>query len=300
MYKNWRGYIDLALAMFICGSAVVISKQLVNTMPPFLVTEIGIFIGLIILLPTTFFVKKEFYKLNFKTYIILFLQSICGIVLYRIVTLIALEYTTAANSGLITSSSPAIVVLLAYIILREKISVSGFLGLFFVIAGLLTINIYTYLVEGTANNSLFGNLLIMIAVICEGLFSVLSKVKCIPMSPIYRTTVIGIFAFIFLLPFSISEGYRYDWQSLSIETVLCLLYYGVCVSFLSYILWFRGIEQVKVSEAAPFKSIVPISSVLLAGLFLKEDILLVHLIGSVLIIIGILISTVKFDNNKSI
>lgn len=293
--EKWRAYayIDLSLAMFISGSAVVISKMMVNTMPPFLVTEIGIFIGLIILIPTTFIIKKEFNKLNLKTYLVLFAQAICGIVLYRVVTLLGLSYTSAANSGLITSSSPAIVVILAYIILGEKISLNGFVGLVLVICGLFIINIYVYMMEGTADNSLFGNLLIMIAVICEALFSVLSKIKCNQMSPLYRTTIIIIFAFVCLLPFSVNDAYNYNFKMMPFQTGVCLVYYGLCVSFLSYVLWFKGIEKVKASDAAPFTSVVPVSSILLAAILLKEKILLVHIFGMSFIIIGILISTIN-------
>ena len=293
MHEKWKAYIDLTLAMFISGSAVVVSKIMVNTMPPFLVTEIGIFLGLIILIPLTFIVKKEFYKLSLKSYLVLLGQAVCGILLYRVFTLVGLSYTSAANSGLITSSSPAIVVILAYIILRERISLKGFIGLILVLAGLFTINIYIYLNDGSAKNSLFGNLLIMMAVICEALFSVLSKIKCSPMSPLYRTTIIVIFAFTCLLPLSIYEASAYNFSTMPLKTVACLLYYGVFVSFLSYVFWFRGIEKVTASDAAPFTTVVPISSILLAAVLLREKILLVHIVGMILIILGILISTIS-------
>lgn len=295
MYKKWKAYIDLTLAMFISGSAVVVSKIMVNTMPPFLVTEIGIFLGLIILLPLTFIVKKESYKLSLKSYLVLLGQAVCGILLYRVFTLVGLSYTSAANSGLITSSSPAMVVILAYIILRERITLKGLLGLILVLTGLFTINIYIYLNDGSSKTSLFGNLIIMMAVICEALFSVLSKIKCSKMSPLYRTTIIVIISFICLLPFSIYEASAYNFRAMPLKTGACLLYYGVFVSFLSYVFWFRGIEKVKASDAAPFTTVVPISSILLAAILLREKILFVHIVGMILIISGILISTISTE-----
>lgn len=298
MHEKWKAYIDLTMAMFISGSAVVVSKIMVNTMPPFLVTEIGIFLGLIILIPLTFIVKKEFYKLSLKSYLVLLGQAVCGILLYRVFTLIGLSYTSAANSGLITSSSPAMVVILAYIILRERISLKGFIGLVLVLTGLFTINIYIYLNDSSSKSSLFGNLLIMMAVICEALFSVLSKINCSPMSPLYRTTIIVIFAFICLLPLSIHEASAYNFSTMPVRTGACLLYYGVFVSFLSYVFWFRGIEKVKASDAAPFTTVVPISSVLLAGILLREKILAVHIVGMILIISGILVSTIGTAETK--
>lgn len=129
MQEKWRAYLDLTLAMFIAGSAVVVSKMMVGTVPIFLATELGIIIGLIILLAATFWIKKERNHLDLKTYCILLAQAICGIVLYRVFTFWGLFYTSAANSGLISSSSPGIVMILAFFILREKLSFKKFYGI---------------------------------------------------------------------------------------------------------------------------------------------------------------------------
>ncbi|HEX3076611.1 MAG TPA: DMT family transporter [Lachnospiraceae bacterium] len=293
MRKRWGAYMDLSLAMFISGSAIVVSKLMVGTMPPFLLTEIGIFIGLLILYPVTFIYRKEFYKLDLRTFLALLGQAVCGIVLYRIFTLIGLSYTSAANSGLITSSTPAMVEILAAILLKEKVSWNGLIGLLLVLAGLFTINIYTYSIEGTGKTSLFGNFLILVAVVCEALFSVLSKMRSQAISPLFRTTMIATIAFACLLPFALCELSSYKLGSIPARTGYCLVYYGVCVSFLSHVLWFKGIGKVKASEAATFTSVVPISSIILAAILLRERIAFVHLIGMILIIGGILFSAVQ-------
>lgn len=296
MQEKWRAYLDLTLAMFIAGSAVVVSKMMVGTVPIFLATELGIIIGLIILLAATFWIKKERNHLDLKTYCILLAQAICGIVLYRVFTFWGLFYTSAANSGLISSSSPGIVMILAFFILREKLSFKNFVGLILVLMGLFSINLFTYFSEGTLHQSLAGNFLILIAVICEGLFSVLSKIKCSPMSALYRTTIIVAFSCICLLPFALNDALQYNLKEIPLKTVIGIIYYGICVSFLSYVLWFRGIEKVKASDAAIFTSVVPVSSILLSAILLKEKILLIHVIGMILIVMGMLISTV---NHKS-
>jgi len=135
-----------------------------------------------------------------------------------------------------------------------------------------------------------GNMLILLAVLCEALFSVLSKAACKPMSALYRTTIIVFYAFMLLLPFSIYDGLQYDWTKIDKPTIFCVFYYGAFVSFLSYLFWFKGIEKVPAGNAAVFTSIVPVSSILLSALILKEQILTVHIIGLVCIIGGIIIS----------
>ncbi|MDK2942462.1 MAG: hypothetical protein PWP56_1975 [Acetobacterium sp.] len=293
MRKKLRAYMDLTLAMFIAGSAVVVSKMMVTSVPVFLATELGILIGLIFLLIVTFVIKKEHHQLDIKTVGVLLGQALAGIVLYRVFIFWGLQLTSAANSGLISSSGPAIVVILAFFLLKETISKNNAIGLALVIVGLLCINLYTYFKEGALDSSVLGNFLILIAVIGEGLFSVLSKIKCIPMSPVYRTTLVAAMAFICLLPFAIHDAWDFPFAKMSLQTILCICYYGVFVSFISYVLWFQGIEKVTASNAAIFTSVVPVSSIILAAILLNEKIQLSHLLGMSLIVCGILIATKK-------
>jgi Permeases of the drug/metabolite transporter (DMT) superfamily len=291
-----KAYIDLTLAMFISGSAVVVNKMMVTSIPAFLATELGILIGMLILIPYTFGIKKELVVLDWKTHFVLFAQAVCGIFLYRICTFTGLMFTSAATSGLITSASPIIVVFLAFFILKEKISLQQIFGVLIVVTGLFIINFYSYITAGTGKCSIKGNLLIMAAVICEGMFSILSKIKCKEMSAIYRTTNIVFYAFLLLLPFSIRDALQFNFVAAGYKTWFCVLYYGIFVTFLSYIFWFRGIENVQANHAAVFTSVVPVSSIVLSAILLRETILPVHIICLVCIIAGILISVRNNSN----
>lgn len=289
-------YLNLTLAMAISGSAVVVNKIMVNTIPTFLATELGIVIGMLILIPMTFIYRKERCHLDKKTYVILFLQAFLGIVMYRIFTFCGLMYTSAANSGLITSASPAMVVLLAAIMLREKIGKKEIIGVVIVISGLFTIHFASYLEyvkAGHGINSLKGNMLIFVAVICEALFSVLSKIKCRPMSALYRTTMIVMFAAICLCPMAVYDIIHYNVDAIPMKTVACIIYYGIFVTYLSYVFWFQGIAKVPASEAAIFTSVVPISSIILSVLILKETIQLSHMIGLSCILTGIFMTCIQ-------
>ena len=103
--------------------------------------------------------------------------------------------------------------------------------------------------------------------------------------------------FMLLFPFSIFDGLQYDWTKIDNSAIFCVFYYGAFVSFLSYVFWFKGIEKVPAGNAAVFTSVVPISSILLSALILKEQILILHIIGLVCIIIGIIISCLSVRSN---
>ena len=143
---------------------------------------------------------------------------------------------------------------------------------------------------GEAWRTLLGNGLVLAAVLCEAAFSVLSKARCCPMSPLRRTTIVSFYAFIILLPMTLFEARNFDFTSLSASAIWGLAYYGAAVSYLSYVLWFRGIAQVQASAAAAFTGLVPLSGVALSWLVLGEQILWTHLAGLACVTAGIWLS----------
>lgn len=286
------GYLYLAGAMFIAGSAVVVSKIMVDSLPTFLATELGVACGLLCLVPACFLQRETIIR-DRRTHLILLFQALCGVLLYRILTYWGLRYTTAANSGLIASGAPVFVAVLAFVFLREQPTKQRVAGVLLVFAGLLAVNLLPILSGMDRGGSLQGNLLILIAVFCESIFSVLSRVRCKPLSVLYRTTMITCYAFLLLLPFAIHDGYRYDWEAFGLSSAICVLYYGVFVSFLSYIFWFNGIKKVSASVAAVFTGVAPVSSILLSALLLREKVTAVHMVGLLFICGGILLSCKK-------
>jgi drug/metabolite transporter (DMT)-like permease len=299
MKDKLSSYSYLTLGMAISGSAVVVSKMMVSSLPAFLATELGLLIGLFILLPLTFLVKKEFHKPDIKSHAVLFAQALCGVALYRIFTMTGLNYTSAATSGLITSATPAIIVLFAYFLLRERLLIKQILGTACAVAGLFLINLSSYYSSEAGHGTMKGNAFILAAVLCEALFSILSKAKCKPMSALYRTTVIACYAALQLLPFAIKQALRYDFSYFDLRTGICVLYYGVFVSFLSYVFWFKGIEKLSAGNAAVFTCVVPVTSILLSVVMLKEVILPVHIISMLCIITGIWISCFEKRNSNA-
>lgn len=291
MQIKLKAYFELTFAMFIAGSSVVVSKLLVQTLPVFLASECSLLIALMILIPINLIIKKYRCKIDKKTMIILFFQSITGVFLFRVLLFFGLKFTSAVESGLITSASPAMVGILAFFLLKEKLYLNRIVGIICVVAGILIVNIYTSSnLQSGSINSIKGNTLILMSIICEALFSVLSKLNSCPISPIYRTTIITIFSAFCFIPFSIYDILHFNFDHLNYTACLSIFYYGTFVSVVSYILWFKGISKVPANNAAVFTGIMPVSSILLSSLILKEKILIPHIISLIFIILGIYFS----------
>ena len=300
--RQWLAWICLALAMSIAGSAVVAGKLLVSSLPVFLAAELGLGAGLLIMLPMLR-LRRENGRLDRRTHATLALQALCGIALYRVFTFEGLRFTSAASAGLMSSAAPAVIGLLAWGVLHERPPLRRIGGIACVSLGLVAINLSPFLAEagsagqtavglGTGGvwHSVLGNGLVLAAVLGEAAFSVLSKARCCAMSPLRRTSLVSLYAFAMLLPVALFDVQHYDFTGISREALGCIAYYGAAVSYLSYVLWFKGIALVPASAAAAFTGLVPLSGVGLSWLVLGEQILWTHIAGLACVTAGLWLS----------
>ena len=288
MNKQFKAYCFLVMAMSIAGSAVVAGKLIISNIPIFLAAGLGILFSLPFLLFPALRHYKSMWPSDRKTHMVLLVQAVCGVVLYRIFMFWGLKYTSATAAGLVGSTAPVLIVFLAVFIICEKLSASRIIGALCVSIGIAVMNILPFLEDSTeAASALMGNSLVMFAVFCEALFSVMSKYRCQPMSALLRTAIVSLYSFICLFPLAIYDAFHYDFTQITIPSLLCLVYYGFFVSFLSYVCWFKGVANVPAGLAGLFTGFVPLSSVFFSWLILGEEISQAHWIGLAFVLVGI-------------
>lgn len=273
--------------MVIVGSSVVAGKLLVESFPVFLASELRFLIATLILVPLL--IKLEgIPTLNKKEVGILFLQALSGVFLFSIFMLYGLKFTTAMEGGIITSTLPAVVAIIAFFILREKPTRSTIIGILLAFFGTLAINI-----SGTFSNvergvaPLLGNMLIIGAVIGEALFIIFGKSISKRVTPLTISTIVSIFGAILFLPLAIYEATRFPFTEVSIKDWGIILYFGIVVTVIAFIFMYQGIEKVPASTVGVLTGVLPISAVLLSSIILKESLLWIHIVGMVLVLFAI-------------
>ena len=292
-------YSELSLAMIITGSATVIGKLIIVDFPVLLASGLSLLIALLTIAPIQYIVKKGIPKPTKVDFFYLVLQALFGLFLFRIFMLYALDFTGAMEAGIITSTTPAWIALVAFILLKEKIGFSKGLGIFLSVLGIIAINIFSSSNGVTFNfMNIIGNLLVIGAVIGEAFFTIFRK----PISPkidaLSGTTYVILFGFIMFLPFAIYEAIDFQFSNISIAGWLAMLYYGVVYTVISFILWFKGVMKVEASTAGVFTALMPISAIILSNLILDEKIYWFHGLGAILVLAGILLSINIFSKKK--
>jgi len=78
---------------------------------------------------------------------------------------------------------------------------------------------------------------------------------------------------------------------------MLILYYGVFVSVISFLLWFEGLTVISMSTAGVLTSLIPITGIFLSFIILKETLNLYQIVGTVLIIISIFAASKENRSN---
>ena len=129
------------------------------------------------------------------------------------------------------------------------------------------------------------------------LYSSLLKKKELALSQLSLLQVIISAGLIFLLPIYIIEmslGYH---VTLGVPFVLTLTYVVLFPGLASFICWIKGIAIIGANRSGIFLHLMPIFSTILAIIIFNEQFMIFHLIGALLIVVGILLSNKRKINN---
>ncbi len=277
-------------AMTLAGSSVVVGKILVGSLPVFLAAFASLMVAFLCMIPLMYGRISELGNLTRKQWGNLFMQGLCGIVLFRVFTLYGLHTAGAVQAGIITGTTPAVLALLSLLLLGEPLTKRGVAGLICAVSGCLFITSFNS--EVTIESSFFGCVLVGAAVVCEALFTIFRKRVAESVSAITNTTVL-IFCSLMLLIVPAALDLRDMTEMVDTTTVLSVIYYGVFATVLAYLLWTSAVGKVSGQTAGVATAAMPASSVLLAALVLGEPVLWYHFFGCLMIVLGIVVSSVQ-------
>lgn len=296
MKRQMMGYLQITIAMFIVGSSVVAGKLLVQEMPIFLASALRFFIATIILVPLLLRQEKQFSSIHFKDLCTLFLQAFTGVFLFNVLMLHGLQYTTAMEAGIVTSTLPAVIGLVSFLFLQERLTFKKGLGITLAVMGVFLMNNIN--MELGNKTALAGNLFILGAVLGETIFITLGKLIATRLTPLTITTIISIFGLIMFLPFAIYEATAFKLSSVGIWEWMTILYFGIIVTVVAFLFMYRGLAEVSASSAGILTSVIPLSSVTLSFFILREQLFINHLVGMGFIVMAIfLMSKVSLEQS---
>lgn len=289
MVNKKLAYLKIMIAMSIVGVFVALNKTAAASLPIFLFSELRLGIAAIIL--TIILVKKEkrFPPLIKKDAFVLFVQAFLGVFLFSISLLLGSKYTSAIESGIITSLTPALVALVSIFIFKEKLSSRQKLGIGIALTGVLIINIFglTGNVSWTVY-SLIGNALILLAVTGEAFFVTFGRLVSKEISPLAISTIVVTIGAVLSLPFALLEAATFDFTQITGKDLFLVMYSAVAVSVVAVLLINQSAKVLPAGSTAVFTAFMPVSAITVSCLFLGEKLLWFHVLGIACVLFSIL------------
>ena len=292
--NNNKAYIFLILAtLFWSGNFIVGKVAGLLNIPPFTLNFYRWLFAWLILAP---FTLEEIYRTrshilkNLKYVLIL---GITSITLFNSIVYYSLQFTQVISGVLMISTIPVMIIFFSYLLKIEKTNVYQIIGVIFSMLGVIAImtQIDVEKIKELSFNK--GDLSIIVAMLSWALYSALLRKKKLELSQLSLLQVIISSGLIFLLPIYIIEMNQGRYVTLELHFVFTLAYVVLFPGLASFICWIKGIEIIGVNRSGVFLHLMPIFSTVMAIIIFGEKFMFFHLIGAILILIGIFLSNKK-------
>ena len=292
---KWMAYFYLVVAQAMVGISIVCSKYLLaHTSATFLIFArftIGtvlIFLLFLCSKPASRTAKptKKLSELSTLDWFYLCAQGLSAGVLFNWFFLWGLQYSSASIAGIITSALPAIIAILGIFLLKQRVTVMKLACVFFAVLGLIVINWHS--ISSDKMNHLWGDLLILVSLLPEACYYILVKKHHAGLPILLNATVVcGVnVPFLFLAVLMVPGHALHDFTAFD---ALLLLLVG-STSSIFYACWHKGSMAVDASISGLFTALMPLITLVLAGLFLGESLSALQLVGMAMVLCSVVLN----------
>jgi len=230
-------------------------------------------------------------EINAKDYFWLVLMGFVGYYLSSLFDFLGLQYITAGLERLILFIYPTLVVVLSAIFLGKPISRNQFIALGLTYAGVLLVLVGDVHTESQAN-MIKGGLLIFISAVTYATY-LMGSGQLIPKFGAVRFTSYAMT----LAALGVFAHYLIAGQHHLLQLPLPVYGYSFLMAMIATVapayLLSEGIRMVGAGNASIIASIGPISTIILAYIFLGEQVSFIQMVGTLIVLAGIILITLR-------
>ena len=295
--QSTKAYIMLTCAtLFWAGNFIVGKYAFLTEIPPLSLVFYRWLLVWIILLPFTYkdIIKHKDTILNNLP--LLFFLGLTSVGLFNSFTYLSLIYTQVINSSLFNTAIPAIIILLCFLFKVEKTNKFQLSGLFISVCGILAIITKLNLDILLSLNFNKGDLIMIGGALTWGIYSTLLKRKKFSLPLLTLVHIVCTFGLVTVFPQFLYELWNGQVIKFDINLFYLLIFLALFPSIGSYYCWAGAVSIIGANRAGIFLSLIPLFSTIMAIALYNEKFQFFHLIGAILIIIGLYLSNKENKN----
>jgi drug/metabolite transporter (DMT)-like permease len=225
----------------------------------------------------------------------LFRLAICGvfgIAINQLLFFEGLNLTTPINAAIIMTSNPILVMIMSFLIIKEKITFRKGLGILLGIIGASALILNGGDISLDTNLQL-GNLFILINATSYGLYLVIVKPMMVKYHPITVMFYVFSFGLLYVIPFGFPNLAAVNWSIIPTTIYWKIAFVVICTTFIAYLFNSSALKQLNPSTVSIYIYLQPILATLFA-IFRESDTLdETKIIASIIIFTGVYLVSVR-------
>ena len=225
--------------------------------------------------------------------------ALFGMVINMLFFFKGLSLSTPINSSVIITLSPVMVLILASILIKERITWLKTAGIIVGMAGALVLVLFSKEESSNAPNVPVGNMLFIVNAFSYGLYLILVK----PLTKKYHAITLMKWLFfiaIFInLPVTIGEFTDVQWASLPFDAIWKMAFVVIGTTFMTYLLNIYALKQLSASTISAFIYLQPLIAITFAIAVGADSLSLVKVVAALLVFVGVYMVSVKKTKTRA-
>ena len=284
-------YLALVVAMVFWAGATILVRYIRDVAPPMGLSFWRQVVAFLILFPFTFpRIRNQFHlvRAHWKTLVLLAMLLWFG---GNALLFLALQFTIAINAAVINSVEPILIVFFAWLIFRDKFSRLQAVGAFISLFGVLVLIASGSIEELLLLNFNKGDFIVLCAFMGWALYAVFLRNLPRELDPLVIVTILVGFGIPMLLPFYLIETAYFRAFEFNLLTMASIVYLATFADAVSMLNWNYGLIKLGPARASQFLHLLPAFTVVMAITLLNEELRYFHIMGIILIAIGIYLTS---------
>jgi len=216
--------------------------------------------------------------------------ALIGFVINKLLEFGGLALTTASDVALLITGESIFTAALSWLLLRERFKpltgfalLLGFVGVYLIVERSFIPNIPS----GVGLLRIIGDLLVLLALLVESLYTVRAKSMLVKHSPFLITSASIVVSMLFWTPIAAWEIIGTGWHPIGLVAWLSIAWMAIMSTVVAYLAWFKGLAKVDGSAAASTLFIQPLLGTFLAIVLLHDQLTTMTVVGGILIIVSV-------------
>jgi drug/metabolite transporter (DMT)-like permease len=298
--RQTRAYVALLIIVLLWASFPTLIKLALTDFPPFLFATLRCVCASLFLVATLARAGEAATRgLSSASLGPLFVLGVAGIFVSMQLSYAAIYYSTASNALILQAATPVMVTVGAWRYLGERLHPGQWLGAAASLLGVLFVITHGRLAALRIEDIHVGDLINLVGIAGWSVYTVYGRRVLASHSPVLATTAAYVIGTALMIPLTVLTLPYFPAPRLLSPFAWAVVIYQAVLGAIAHVWWYRAVQVVGPSRSAIFMNVQPVVGLFLAATILHERIGVGQIVGTMLVIGGVALTTREWRPSRS-